>query len=164
MKPLHTIEKIALTLSLAVMCAMATTRCTHAAAQPVKTCYSSEQTVIKCYGSNYRQLSENAVKSSSLIVRTIWTAKAVSEYSVIAHPHDESSLAASDQLAHIMPRFNAAFSCVSFCCTSMVRLDEGTFECASCLTDLSANLFQSNHLSLAAYDSTSFIQLGVNHD
>lgn len=34
MKPLHPIEQIALTLLLAVVCAMATTRCTHA--QPIK--------------------------------------------------------------------------------------------------------------------------------
>ena len=108
--------------------------------------------------------TKQPINNAESIGFTNSTAGGASEYPAITHKSSGSSLAASDQLAHIMPRFNAAFSCVSFCCTSMVRLDEGTFECASCLTDLSANLFQSNHLSLAAYDSTSFIQLGVNHD
>lgn len=136
MKPLHPIEQIALTLSLAVVCAMATTRCSHA--QPINNEYSIDK-----YDS---------------------TAGDASEYASFAHPHDEFGLVTNDNLAQ-MPRSNhAALFCVSSCTSVMVRLDGEAFAPASFLDYLLTNPVQSNRLRLVTNDSTSINNLGVNHD
>ena len=104
------------------------------------------------------------VKTLLLIVKANWQAGGAFAYPAITHKSSEYSLAAVSQTAQ-MPRLkHAALFCVSFSTSVMVRLYEGTFTCASLLFDLSANLVQSNRLSLAAYDSTSINQIGVNHD
>jgi hypothetical protein len=83
-------------------------------------------------------------------------------YSAITHKSSEFGLVANDNLAHIMPRSNAAFSCVLSCYTFMVRLDGGVLVRASFLDYLSTNPVQSNRLHLVVNGSTS-INLGVNH-
>ncbi len=144
MKPLSSIEQIALTLSLAVVCAMATTRCSHADSV----------------------LSVDLNKPGSSIGRTVWTAGNASGYSVGTIPHYVLGFAAYYNLAQ-MPSFNhAALFLVSFSASVMVRLDDvEAFAPASYLDYLSANhVIQSNHPHFAVNDSTSINNLGVNHD
>jgi hypothetical protein len=84
-------------------------------------------------------------------------------YSAITHKSSESGFAAMNNLAHNMPRSNAAFLCVSFQSAVMVRLDREAYAPASYLDYLSANLVQSYHLHFAVNGKTS-INLGViNH-
>ena len=138
MKPLHPLEKIALTLSLAVVAAMMT-QCQPAHAQPIKTSIS--------------------------IGKNGYTASGAFAYPSFAHPHDEFGFAANNNLAQ-MPRSNAALFCVSFSTSVMVQLDDvEAFAPASFLDYLSANhVIRLNRLHFAVNDSTSINNLGViNH-
>jgi hypothetical protein len=53
MKPLHPIEQVALTLSLAVVCAMVTTRCTHAHASENQSSSKPDKTLLSIENNGY---------------------------------------------------------------------------------------------------------------